>query len=100
MVNVSSIIASKFINLDLNELTKPKRHHRHYQESKLCQILFTIEFAKRFNGTNVTTFSVHPGLVKTNIFANLKPWEKKMVDFFLNINSKVCLNIYFLFLIY
>uniref|UniRef100_A0A4W4F5V5 Dehydrogenase/reductase (SDR family) member 13a, tandem duplicate 1 n=1 Tax=Electrophorus electricus TaxID=8005 RepID=A0A4W4F5V5_ELEEL len=35
---------------------------RLYTHSKLCNILFTHELAKRLEGTNVTCYSLHPGL--------------------------------------
>ncbi|XP_067289060.1 dehydrogenase/reductase SDR family member 13 [Pseudorasbora parva] len=38
-----------------------------YSHSKLCNILFTHELAKRLKGTNVTCYSLHPGAIKTDI---------------------------------
>ncbi|XP_070835943.1 dehydrogenase/reductase SDR family member 13-like [Chaetodon trifascialis] len=38
-----------------------------YCHSKLCNILFTYELAKRLQGTNVTCYSLHPGAIKTEI---------------------------------
>lgn len=32
-----------------------------YSHSKLCNMLFTYEMAKRLKGTNVTCYSLHPG---------------------------------------
>lgn len=32
-----------------------------YRQSKLCNVLFTRELAKRLQGTGVTTYSLHPG---------------------------------------
>lgn len=32
-----------------------------YCNSKLCNVLFTHELAKRLKGTDVTCYSVHPG---------------------------------------
>lgn len=32
-----------------------------YCNSKLCNVLFTHELAKRLKGTNITCYSVHPG---------------------------------------
>ncbi len=37
-----------------------------YSQSKLAQVLFTHELAKRLKGTGVTVNSVHPGVVATN----------------------------------
>lgn len=34
---------------------------RAYTHSKLCNVLFTHELAKRLEGTNVTCYSLHPG---------------------------------------
>ncbi|XP_049918537.1 dehydrogenase/reductase SDR family member 13-like [Epinephelus moara] len=38
-----------------------------YSHSKLCNILFTHELAKRLQGTDVTCYSVHPGAIRTEI---------------------------------
>nr|XP_046269063.1 dehydrogenase/reductase SDR family member 13-like [Scatophagus argus] len=38
-----------------------------YCHSKLCNILFTYELAKRLQGTSVTCYSLHPGAIKTEI---------------------------------
>lgn len=32
-----------------------------YSDSKLCNVLFTHELAKRLQGTQVTCYSLHPG---------------------------------------
>ncbi|XP_030299384.1 dehydrogenase/reductase SDR family member 13-like [Sparus aurata] len=41
-----------------------------YCHSKLCNVLFTYELAKRLQGTDVTCYSLHPGAVKTEIGRN------------------------------
>uniref|UniRef100_A0A4W6DFV3 Dehydrogenase/reductase 13 n=1 Tax=Lates calcarifer TaxID=8187 RepID=A0A4W6DFV3_LATCA len=38
-----------------------------YCHSKLCNVLFTYELAKRLEGTEVTCYSLHPGVIKTEI---------------------------------
>ncbi|KAJ8342105.1 hypothetical protein SKAU_G00320330 [Synaphobranchus kaupii] len=38
-----------------------------YSHSKLCNVLFTRELAKRLQGTSVTCYSLHPGAIKTEI---------------------------------
>lgn len=38
-----------------------------YRQSKLANILFTRELAKRLQNTGVTTYSLHPGVVRTEI---------------------------------
>lgn len=39
-----------------------------YGNSKLCNVLFTRELAKRLAGTGVTATCLHPGVVSTNIW--------------------------------
>ena len=41
---------------------------RAYQRSKLANILFTRELARRLDGTGVTANALHPGYVRTQIF--------------------------------
>ncbi|XP_076604041.1 dehydrogenase/reductase SDR family member 13-like [Chaetodon auriga] len=47
-----------------------------YCHSKLCNVLFTYELAKRLQGTNVTCYSLHPGAIKTEIGRNSSFWWK------------------------
>jgi NAD(P)-dependent dehydrogenase (short-subunit alcohol dehydrogenase family) len=44
------------------------RPWRAYQQSKLANILFTRELARRLEGTGVTANALHPGYVRTQIF--------------------------------
>ena len=41
-----------------------------YGQSKLANILFTRELAKRLDGTGVTVNCLHPGFILTSIFGN------------------------------
>uniref|UniRef100_A0A671SEF0 Dehydrogenase/reductase (SDR family) member 13a, tandem duplicate 1 n=1 Tax=Sinocyclocheilus anshuiensis TaxID=1608454 RepID=A0A671SEF0_9TELE len=45
-----------------------------YSHSKLCNVLFTHELAKRLKGTNVTCYSLHPGAIKTDIDRHSNLW--------------------------
>ena len=38
-----------------------------YEQSKLCNVLFTAELDRRLSGTGMRAFAADPGLVKTNI---------------------------------
>ncbi|XP_036380814.1 dehydrogenase/reductase SDR family member 13-like [Megalops cyprinoides] len=51
-----------------------------YCNSKLCNILFTHELAKRLKGTNVTCYSVHPGIVRTELSRNVSLWQKVFIE--------------------
>ena len=44
-----------------------------YAMSKLANVLFTAELARRLEGTGVTTYSVHPGTVASDIWRRI-PW--------------------------
>jgi retinol dehydrogenase-14 len=48
--------------------------HRAYSQSKLANVLFTNELARRLEGTGVTATAVHPGVVRTNFGAEDQAW--------------------------
>ena len=49
-----------------------------YQVSKLCNVLFTQELARRVPAAEVTAYAVHPGLVASNIWQKV-PWPIRPV---------------------
>jgi NAD(P)-dependent dehydrogenase (short-subunit alcohol dehydrogenase family) len=56
---------------DLNaERSYKGRGYTRYGESKLANILFTLELARRLDGTGVTAYCFHPGLVATGFNHN------------------------------
>jgi NAD(P)-dependent dehydrogenase (short-subunit alcohol dehydrogenase family) len=71
IVNVASD-AHRWSDFDLTDL----QHERHYRAmpaygaSKLGNLLFTRELARRLNGTGVTVNSLHPGSVATRLGQN------------------------------
>ncbi|GJQ85020.1 hypothetical protein Trydic_g3681 [Trypoxylus dichotomus] len=42
-----------------------------YYNSKLCNILCTIELANRLSGTDVTVNALHPGIINTDLFREM-----------------------------
>jgi NAD(P)-dependent dehydrogenase (short-subunit alcohol dehydrogenase family) len=50
-----------------------------YSQSKLANVLFATELARRLAGTGVTSNSVHPGSVDTNIWTGIPLWAKPIV---------------------
>lgn len=55
-----------------------------YSRSKLCNVLFASELAKRLAGSGVTSNSVHPGRVATNIWSGAPTWSKPIIRFWLS----------------
>ncbi len=47
-----------------------------YAHSKLANGLFSYELARRLEGSNATSNSLHPGVVVTNIARNLPAWQE------------------------
>lgn len=69
IVNVSSN-AHLNVRLDLNDLNFEKSYFGFtaYGRSKLANVLFTYELARRLEGRQITVNALHPGGVATNIF--------------------------------
>ncbi|MEA2024726.1 MAG: SDR family oxidoreductase [Actinomycetota bacterium] len=70
IVNVASEMhRSAKHDLEFNELEPGGRYggSEAYARSKLANILFTRELARRLEGKDCTTFSLHPGVVATRI---------------------------------
>lgn len=88
IVNVSAI-GAKLGKLNFNKLKKFKSNIHQYITSKLCQVLFTIEFAQRFSNSNVTAYSLHPGVIKTEIFRNVTKSRRLLILGLINIFYKV-----------
>lgn len=68
IVNVASI-AHERGHLDFAdlEMSRGYRPFRAYARSKLANVVFTYELARRLDGTGVTVNAVHPGLVRTKL---------------------------------
>ncbi len=52
---------------------------RAYTRSKLANVLFAAELARRLAGTGVTSNSLHPGRVATNIWSGAPAWTKPLI---------------------
>ncbi len=71
IVNVASG-AHRFARFDLDDLQSKKRFSsmRVYGASKLSNMLFTSELARRLEGRDIGIWSLHPGAVSTRLGAN------------------------------
>lgn len=47
-----------------------------YCQSKLANVYFTYELARRLEGTGVTANCMHPGVVSTALFREMRPWQR------------------------
>ncbi|WKN32271.1 SDR family oxidoreductase [Porifericola rhodea] len=67
IITVSSE-AHRFANFDLNDLQMQRKYNglKAYANSKLCNILFTHELAKRLKGTQTVSNTLHPGAIASN----------------------------------
>lgn len=71
IVNVASASHYQAKKIDWDALQQPTKSitaMREYAVSKLANVLFTKELARRLEGTKVTTYAVHPGVVATEIW--------------------------------
>jgi len=68
VINVSSSL-HKLGNIDFDNIPYKKGYARSkaYQRSKLANIGFTYEMARRFSNRDITVNAMNPGLVKTNV---------------------------------
>lgn len=68
IVNVASVAHHFAGGLDFDDLQFERRPYRSvtaYNESKLANVLFTLELARRLEGTGVTANACHPGPVRS-----------------------------------
>ncbi|XP_034101988.1 retinol dehydrogenase 12-like [Drosophila albomicans] len=82
IVNVSSL-AHTMHKLNVDDLNCEKSYDEThaYCQSKLANVMFTRELAKRLEGTGVTVTALHPGLVDTEIFRNSAILQSAIVQF-------------------
>lgn len=71
IVNVASDAHYQASGIDFGRLRRRTRGitgMREYAVSKLCNVLFSAELARRLDGTGVTSYSLHPGVVASDIW--------------------------------
>uniref|UniRef100_A0A665U8Y8 Dehydrogenase/reductase (SDR family) member 13a, tandem duplicate 2 n=1 Tax=Echeneis naucrates TaxID=173247 RepID=A0A665U8Y8_ECHNA len=75
-----SSIAHRWGHIDFEVSSEIKNTTTAYCSSKLCNVLFTHELAKRLRGTNVTCYSLHPGIVRTELSRYVSLWQKVFIE--------------------
>jgi len=81
VVNVASKAHFSADSLDWDRLRTPTTTTRSlpdYNVSKLCNVLHAKELARRLEGTGVTTYSLHPGVIASDVWRNV-PWPFRSV---------------------
>lgn len=77
VINVSSLAHNhNSFSLDNLNAEKGYRDFLIYGNSKIANILFAKEFAKRFKDKNVKSVALHPGAIRTELARNLAPHFK------------------------
>jgi NAD(P)-dependent dehydrogenase (short-subunit alcohol dehydrogenase family) len=74
VINVSSEAHRRISSIDFaafREPTKTRTALREYGVSKLCNILFTREVARRWAGSGITAYALHPGVIATDIWRSV-----------------------------
>jgi NAD(P)-dependent dehydrogenase (short-subunit alcohol dehydrogenase family) len=82
VVTVSSRAHKRTPGIDWDALRRPTHTRtgiREYAVSKLANLLFSAELARRLAGTAVSTYSLHPGVVDTEIWRVVPPWFRVLL---------------------
>lgn len=80
IVNVSSGSAIRLApeeGIEFDNLSGERDYDpgRAYGQSKLANVLFTLELAKRLEDTNATSNALRPGVIATNLGRHLPQWQ-------------------------
>jgi NAD(P)-dependent dehydrogenase (short-subunit alcohol dehydrogenase family) len=76
VVTVASKAHYRARTIDFDAVRKPtvtRTAIPEYGVAKLANVLFTAELARRLEGTGVTTYSLHPGVVASDVWRSV-PW--------------------------
>ena len=82
VITVSSRAHKRTGGIDWEALRRPTSSWtgiNEYAVSKLANLLFSAELAKRLQGTSVSTYALHPGVVDTEIWRALPNWARPLL---------------------
>jgi len=86
IVNVSSQSHYQAKAIDWEAMHRPTQTvtgMREYAVSKLSNVLFTKELARKLEGTGVTTYALHPGVVATDVWRRVPAPLRWMIKKFM-----------------
>jgi NAD(P)-dependent dehydrogenase (short-subunit alcohol dehydrogenase family) len=81
VVTVASKAHYRATGIDWQAVRRPTRSwsgFHEYQVSKLANVLFSAELARRLEGSGVSTYSLHPGVIASDIWRRI-PWPLRPV---------------------
>ncbi|MEQ9082155.1 MAG: SDR family oxidoreductase [Sandaracinaceae bacterium] len=91
IVNVASQAHYRAKDIDwaaLREKTKTTTGLPEYSVSKLCNVLHAKSLARALEGTGVTTYSLHPGVIASDVWRNV-PWPvRPLMKLFMKTNDE------------
>jgi NAD(P)-dependent dehydrogenase (short-subunit alcohol dehydrogenase family) len=71
IINITSTAhSSGAIDFDDLHLKNNYKGYKQYANTKLMNVIFTYELARRLEGTGITVNCVHPGIIHTNLLRN------------------------------
>lgn len=82
IVTVASRAHKRAPGIDWAALHQPTRSLtgvREYAVSKLANVLFSAELARQLQGSGVSTYALHPGVVDTEIWRALPAWARPLL---------------------
>lgn len=87
---------AKTIDFDaVTQKTRTLTGFPEYAVAKLANILFAAELARRLEGTGVTTYSLHPGVVASEVWRSVPwPFDKLMKRFMLTTEQGAATTLY------
>lgn len=82
IINLSSVAhmpgVINFADINLREKGQYTPHNAYYQ-SKLANLLFSLELASRLKDTGVSVYAVHPGMVATQLGRHLNAFSRAVL---------------------
>lgn len=81
IVNVASKVTNRY-SIDLDDLAQKRKYSTFSagSQSKLALMMFTVELARRLDGTGVTVNALHPGFVKSGLTRDLSPMMRTLLN--------------------
>ena len=98
LVVVSSKMHYRCKNIDFDALRKPTRSAAamtEYGVAKLANVLFVKELAQRLEGSGVTAYALHPGVVATDVWRSVPwPFDKIIKRFMISSEEGAATSLY------